>query len=82
MEQLLALEMIRVLTADVTVANNGLGNLVDLDNGVVRVRVQAPTRVERKELPLLVVGAIGFDFGIQASLIAHQTIVYGLEPPV
>lgn len=44
---------IRVLTADVTVANNGLGNLVDLENGVVRVRVQATTRVERKELPKL-----------------------------
>ncbi|HRI54170.1 MAG TPA: MFS transporter, partial [Pseudomonadota bacterium] len=24
--------------------------------------------------------AIGFDFGIQASLVAHQTLVYGLEP--
>ena len=41
---------IRVLTADVTVANNGLGNLVDLENGLVRVRVQATTKHERKEL--------------------------------
>ena len=32
------------------------------------------------QLALLVVSAIGFDFGIQASLVAHQTLVYGLEP--
>lgn len=29
---------------------------------------------------LLVVCAIGFDFGIQASLISHQSIIYGLDP--
>lgn len=29
---------------------------------------------------LLGASAVGFDFGIQATLIAHQTIVYGLEP--
>ncbi|MBE9606097.1 MFS transporter [Acetobacteraceae bacterium H6797] len=32
------------------------------------------------QLILLAIGAIGFDFGIQATLIAHQTIVYGLLP--
>lgn len=32
------------------------------------------------QLPLLVASAIGFDFGIQATLVAHQTLVYGLEP--
>ncbi|MRG97001.1 MFS transporter [Polyangium spumosum] len=32
------------------------------------------------QLGLLLVAAIGFDFGIQASLIAHQTLVYGIEP--
>ena len=32
------------------------------------------------QLALIVASAIGFDFGIQASLIAHQTLVYGLEP--
>ncbi len=26
------------------------------------------------------VSAVGFDFGVQATLVAHQTIVYGLEP--
>jgi predicted MFS family arabinose efflux permease len=29
---------------------------------------------------VLVVGAIVFDLGVQASLISHQTIVYGLDP--
>lgn len=29
---------------------------------------------------VLVVGAIGFDLGLQAALIAHQTQVYGVEP--
>ncbi|MGM9488341.1 MFS transporter [Ideonella sp. YS5] len=33
------------------------------------------------QLGLLAVAAIGFDLGFQATLIAHQTIVYGLEPP-
>jgi predicted MFS family arabinose efflux permease len=32
------------------------------------------------QLVLLVVGAITFDLGVQASLIAHQTIVYGIDP--
>lgn len=31
-------------------------------------------------LPLLVVTTIGFDLGVQATLIAHQTQVYSLEP--
>ncbi|ONG49750.1 MFS transporter [Pseudoroseomonas deserti] len=31
-------------------------------------------------LTLLAVGAVGFDFGVQAALVAHQTIVYGLQP--
>jgi predicted MFS family arabinose efflux permease len=32
------------------------------------------------QLGIIVVAAIGFDFGIQATLVAHQTLVYGLEP--
>ena len=32
------------------------------------------------QLILLVACAIGFDLGFQATLIAHQTIVYGLDP--
>jgi predicted MFS family arabinose efflux permease len=40
----------------------------------------APWLPASTQLGLLVVGAIGFDLGAQASLIAHQTIVYGIEP--
>lgn len=32
------------------------------------------------QIILLVICAIGFDFGIQASLISHQSIIYGLDP--
>lgn len=32
------------------------------------------------QLGLIVASAIGFDFGVQATLVAHQTIVYGIEP--
>jgi len=31
-------------------------------------------------LVILIVGAVVFDLGIQASMIAHQSIVYGLDP--
>lgn len=31
------------------------------------------------QLALLVVSAIGFDFGVQAALVAHQSIVYGID---
>lgn len=33
------------------------------------------------QLALIVVAAIGFDFGIQATLVANQTIVYSIDPP-
>ncbi|WP_145552109.1 MFS transporter [Yersinia mollaretii] len=32
------------------------------------------------QIGLIVISAIGFDFGIQAALVAHQTIIYSLEP--
>jgi len=32
------------------------------------------------QIMLIVASAIGFDFGIQAALVAHQTIVYGIDP--
>ena len=32
------------------------------------------------QLWLLAASAVGFDLGVQATLIAHQTIVYGIEP--
>lgn len=31
-------------------------------------------------LPLLAAGTIGFDLGVQAALVAHQTLIYSLEP--
>ncbi|AZY48948.1 MFS transporter [Bordetella avium] len=39
----------------------------------------APLMEPGAQLWLLVASAIGFDLGIQASLIAHQTIVYGID---
>lgn len=32
------------------------------------------------QIALIVLAAIGFDLGVQATLIAHQTIVFGIEP--
>ena len=39
-----------------------------------------PLLSTQAQLWLLVLTAIGFDLGIQATLIAHQTIVYGIDP--
>ncbi|TLX54836.1 MFS transporter [Stutzerimonas nosocomialis] len=40
----------------------------------------APVLPAEAQLGLIVLAAIGFDFGIQATLVAHQTMVYGIEP--
>ncbi|WGT61880.1 MFS transporter [Variovorax paradoxus] len=40
----------------------------------------APLLPAHAQLWLLALAAIGFDLGMQAALIAHQTIVYGIEP--
>lgn len=40
----------------------------------------SPLLAPSAQLWLLVASAIGFDLGFQAALIAHQTIVYGIEP--
>ncbi len=40
----------------------------------------SPLLATGAQLGLLVASAIGFDLGFQATLIAHQTIVYGIEP--
>ncbi|SEK98131.1 Predicted arabinose efflux permease, MFS family [Pseudoxanthomonas sp. GM95] len=32
------------------------------------------------QLVVLVLGTIGFDLGVQATLVSHQTIVYGIDP--
>jgi len=39
-----------------------------------------PLLPREAQLALLAVSAVGFDLGIQMSLIAHQTIVYGIDP--
>lgn len=36
---------------------------------------------ESARLSLLVAATIGFDFGVQATLVAHQSTIYSLEPP-
>jgi predicted MFS family arabinose efflux permease len=40
----------------------------------------SPLITPHQQLWLLAASAIGFDLGIQATLIAHQTIVYGIDP--
>ncbi len=42
--------------------------------------VFAPLLAPGAQLGLLVASAVGFDLGIQAALIAHQTIVYSIDP--
>ncbi|STV91702.1 MFS permease protein [Klebsiella michiganensis] len=32
------------------------------------------------QLILIAISAVGFDLGLQSSLVAHQNLVYGLEP--
>ncbi len=39
-----------------------------------------PTLSMHGQLALLVVATIGFDLGVQATLVSHQTIYYGLDP--
>jgi predicted MFS family arabinose efflux permease len=40
----------------------------------------APLMAPAARLGLIVASAVGFDFGLQAALIAHQTVVYGIDP--
>jgi len=40
----------------------------------------APLMSPQAQLGWLVAGTVGFDLGVQAALIAHQTIVYGIDP--
>jgi len=40
----------------------------------------APLLSPVAQLWLLAIGTVGFDLGVQTSLIAHQTIVYGIDP--
>jgi predicted MFS family arabinose efflux permease len=58
------------------VARLGAG-LVVVSFGVMAL---APFMMPSAQLWLLVASAVSFDLGIQAALIAHQTIVYGIDP--
>ncbi|HEY6772635.1 MAG TPA: MFS transporter [Oxalicibacterium sp.] len=40
----------------------------------------APLLSPHAQLMLIVVATIGFDFGVQATLVAHQTVVFGIDP--
>lgn len=40
----------------------------------------APWLPGAAQLPLIVASAIGFDLGVQASLVSHQALVYALDP--
>ncbi|MBP0634468.1 MULTISPECIES: MFS transporter [unclassified Cupriavidus] len=40
----------------------------------------APWLSPQAQLGLLVAAAVGFDLGVQVTLVAHQTIVYGIDP--
>ena len=44
------------------------------------VMLLAPSLPTHMQLALLVIATIGFDLGVQATLVAHQTIVYSIEP--
>ena len=40
----------------------------------------SPVLTPHAQLWLLGIGTVGFDLGVQITLVAHQTIVYGIEP--
>lgn len=40
----------------------------------------APLLAPRAQLALIAASVVGFDLGVQVTLIAHQTLVYGLDP--
>ena len=39
-----------------------------------------PAADRNAQLWVIGIGAVGFDLGVQATLISHQTIVYGIDP--
>jgi predicted MFS family arabinose efflux permease len=61
-------EWVTRIAAAVTVASFG-------------VMLAMPLLSTGAQLALLALATVGFDLGVQASLISHQTIVFGLEPP-
>lgn len=62
----------------------GPGVVTKLGAGLTAVSFAAmslsPFLSPTAQLWLLGIGTVGFDLGVQSSLIAHQTIVYGIDP--
>ncbi len=62
----------------------GPGTVTQIGSALVMISFAAmfllPLLSPHAQLVLIVLSAIGFDFGVQASLVSHQTLVYGLDP--
>lgn len=62
----------------------GPARVTQLGSALVMVSFAAmfllPWLSPHAQLALIVLSAIGFDLGVQATLVSHQTLVYGLEP--
>jgi predicted MFS family arabinose efflux permease len=63
----------------VRVARGGMG-LVLASFVLLALAASLPLGVPLR-LAVLAAGAVGFDLGFQAALIAHQTLVYAIDPP-
>lgn len=62
----------------------GPGTVTQIGSALVMISFAAmfllPFLSPHAQLALIVLSAIGFDLGVQASLVSHQTLVYGLDP--
>lgn len=62
----------------------GPGTVTQIGSALVMLSFAAmfllPLLSPHAQLVLIVLSAIGFDLGVQATLVSHQTLVYGLEP--
>jgi len=62
----------------------GPGVVTQLGSGLVMLSFAAmfalPFLSPHAQLVLIVLSAVGFDLGVQATLVSHQTLVYGLDP--
>lgn len=62
----------------------GAGKVTQLGAGLVTISFALmflmPAFGVEGQLILIAVSAVGFDLGLQSSLVAHQNLVYGLEP--
>ncbi len=62
----------------------GAGKVTQLGAGLVTISFALmflmPAFGVEGQLILIAISAVGFDLGLQSSLVAHQNLVYGLEP--